>query len=115
MSGAGTTVEGRVDAGMAPPGAPRGLSSAEAAARLAMEGPNELPRPAERTVFRIAFEVGREPMFLLLLAAGGIYLALGDHGEALMLLASALATVAIAVYQESRTERVLEALRTLTS
>ncbi len=99
----------------APPAAPRGLSSAEAAARLAGEGPNELPRPAERTVFRIAFEVGREPMFLLLLAAGGIYLALGDHGEALMLLASALATVGIAVYQESRTERVLAALRNLTS
>jgi Ca2+-transporting ATPase len=115
MGEAGITAEERVDAAGALPAAPRGLSSAEAAARLAAEGPNELPRPAERTVVRIALEVGREPMFLLLLAAGAIYLLLGSRGEALMLLASALATVAIAVYQESRTERVLEALRNLTS
>ncbi len=97
------------------PVSPRGLTESEAAARLAAEGPNELARAARRTVLRIALEVGREPMFLLLLAAGIVYLLLGSRGEALMLLASAVVTVAIAIYQESRTEHVLEALRSLTS
>src|SRR5690242_7664553 len=92
-----------------------GLLPEEAAARLAAEGYNELPRPPRRTVASIALEVGREPMFQLLLAAGLIYLVLGDLGEAAMLLASAVVTVGIAIVQESRTERVLDALRDLTS
>ena len=55
-----------------------GLSTAEAAARLARDGANELPRPDRRTALRILFEVMREPMFSLLLAAGAIYLVLGN-------------------------------------
>ena len=54
-------------------------------------------------------------MFQLLIVAGLIYLAIGDLGEALMLLGFAAVNVLIAVYQESKTERVLEALRDLTS
>jgi Ca2+-transporting ATPase len=92
-----------------------GLSDAEAAARLAAEGPNELPRVGRRTLPRIVLEIVREPMFALLLGAGAIYLALGDLGEAIVLLAFAQISVTIAVVQESRSERVLEALRDLTS
>ena len=92
-----------------------GLSDQEAAARLAAEGPNELPRRARRTLARIAAEVFREPMFQLLIVCGLIYLAIGDRSEALMLLAFAVVNVLIAVYQESKTERVLEALRDLAS
>jgi Ca2+-transporting ATPase len=94
---------------------PSGLNTAEAKARLAAEGPNELPRPDRRTPFRILIDVVREPMFGLLLAAGAIYLALGDLAEALILLAFAWVSVWIAVIQEVRSERVLEALRDLTS
>lgn len=92
-----------------------GLSEQEASARLATDGANELPRQGRRTVPRIAVEVFREPMFQLLIAAGLVYLAIGDLGEALMLLGFAAVNVLIAVYQESKTERVLEALRDLTS
>ena len=92
-----------------------GLSESEAASRLRDAGPNELPRPARRTTFAIAFEICREPMLQLLLAASAIYLILGSLGEALVLVASACATVAIAIVQEARTERVLEALNDLTS
>ncbi len=95
--------------------APSGLSEQEAAARLAAGGANELPRHGRRTIPRIAVEVFREPMFQLLIVAGLIYLAIGDRSEALMLLAFAAVNVLIAVYQESKTERVLEALRDLTS
>jgi P-type Ca2+ transporter type 2C len=93
----------------------RGLSEAEAQARLKAEGYNELPRPDRRTVWRIVFEVLREPMLALLIAGGIVYLALGDWREALILLVFANLSIVITVFQESRTERVLEALRDLTS
>jgi len=93
----------------------RGLTAAEAAERLRREGPNELPLARSRRFWRIALDTLREPMFALLLAAGLIYLLLGDHLEAALLLAFACLSVAIAVLQELRSERVLEALRDLSS
>jgi Ca2+-transporting ATPase len=93
----------------------RGLSEHEAGARLAAEGFNELPRQEHRSVAAIVVELLREPMLLLLLAGGAIYLVLGDRGEALILLGFASLSVVISMVQETRTERVLEALRDLTS
>ncbi len=84
-------------------------------ARLKAEGYNELPRPGRRTPLHIIFEVVREPIMALLLGGGVIYLVLGDLTEALILLAFATMSVSITVVQETRTERVLEALRDLTS
>lgn len=70
-----------------PAASPAGLSSAEAAARLARDVPNELPAAARDGVLQLLGELLREPMFLLLLLACGlIYLLLGDVHEALMLL-----------------------------
>jgi Ca2+-transporting ATPase len=93
----------------------RGLSGPQALARLQAEGPNELLRSSRRTPLRIALEVLREPMLLMLVGAGAIYLALGDLTEALVLIAFAMVSIVITVIQEARTERVLEALRDLTS
>ncbi|HET7885392.1 MAG TPA: cation-translocating P-type ATPase [Bradyrhizobium sp.] len=94
---------------------PRGLSEAEAQARLDAEGLNELPQPDRRTPFRIVMEILREPMFALLLGGGAIYVLLGDLKEALILLAFAMLSIFITVVQETRTERVLDALRNLAS
>ena len=93
----------------------RGLTRAEAEARLAAEGYNELPPARSRTAFRIVLEVLREPMLALLIAGGVVYLLLGSREEALVLLAFACLSVGITAVQEARTERVLEALRDLTS
>ena len=92
-----------------------GLTEAQAQARLHAEGFNDLPRTEHRTFLRIIGDVLREPMFALLLGAGVIYLVLGDLTEALMLLVFATISVSITVVQELRSERVLEALRDLTS
>ncbi|HEV2007191.1 MAG TPA: HAD-IC family P-type ATPase [Burkholderiales bacterium] len=92
-----------------------GLSDSEAAARLAAEGFNELPASRQRGILAIAFEVAREPMFLLLVAASTIYLVLGDLREALVLLASIVVVMGITIYQTRKTERALEALRDLSS
>ncbi len=92
-----------------------GLSEQEAATRLREEGFNELPSADRRTILRIVGDVVREPMFALLLGAGAVYLVLGDLGEALVLLAFATLSVFITVIQETRSERVLEALRDVAS
>lgn len=92
-----------------------GLSEAEAARRLAEEGPNALPGGERRTVLSIALETAREPMFLLLLTAGILYLLFGDLQEGLTLFGFVLVTLVLTLYQEGRTERAIEALRDLTS
>ena len=93
----------------------RVLSELDARARLRAEGYNELPRPDRRTPLLIILEILREPMLALLIGGGMIYLILGDLKEALILLVFATLSIVITVVQETRTERVLEALRDLTS
>lgn len=93
----------------------QGLGASEAEARLTAEGPNELARQRRRSFALVVLDVLREPMLLLLLAGGVIYLALGDLGEALMLIAFAGFSVVVTVVQESRSERALEALRDIAS
>jgi P-type Ca2+ transporter type 2C len=93
----------------------RGLTAQQAAERLRQEGYNELPSSRKRGILAVAAEVAREPMFLLLIAAGAVYLVLGSLGEALALLASIFLIIGITLYQERKTERALEALRDLSS
>ena len=92
-----------------------GLSETDAAVRLKQYGFNELPSSKSRSIFATAWDVVREPMFLLLLACGTIYLFLGDVQEALMLLGFVFVVLGITMYQERKTERALEALRDLSS
>jgi len=63
----------------------------------------------------IVFETVREPMFLLLLAAGTLYLVFGDLQEGSTLFGFVLVTLGLTLYQEGKTERAIEALRDLTS
>ena len=92
-----------------------GLSEEEALRRLKHEGFNELPASRRRSLLSIVLSVVREPMILLLLAGCGVYLALGDTLEAVVLLASVLGIMGITLYQELKTEHALEALRDLSS
>jgi Ca2+-transporting ATPase len=94
---------------------PQGLSKHTAEQRLKTEGANELGTDQRRTLFDIVFEVVREPMFLLLLGAGAIYLAMGDAHEALILLGFVIIIMAITILQERRTENALQALRDIAS
>ena len=92
-----------------------GLSAAEAARRLRADGPNALPSGQRRSWRAIVLETAREPMFLLLIAAGTLYLLLGDLQEGLVLFGFVLVTLGLTLYQEGKTERAIEALRELTS
>ena len=92
-----------------------GLTDQDAERRLRQGGYNELPSGGKRSGIRIALDVAREPMFLLLLACGSLYLALGDPEEALMLLGFVFVVAGLTIFQERKTERTLEALRNLSS
>jgi P-type Ca2+ transporter type 2C len=93
----------------------RGLSEAEAAERLAREGANELPSDERPSLVRTLLGVVKEPMLLLLLSGGALYLLLGDLREALTLLSFVIVIIVITLYQERKTERALAALRDLSS
>jgi Ca2+-transporting ATPase len=92
-----------------------GLTDLEAHERLQAEGFNELPSDRHPGLLGRLSEVLREPMFLLLVACGTIYVFLGDLEEALILLGFVLLVAGITLYQERKTERAIAALRDLTS
>ena len=93
----------------------KGLTAAAAAARLATDGPNELPAGRRRGMLDTVRDVLREPMFLLLVACGSLYFILGDVQEGCMLMGFVFVIIGITVYQERKTEHALEALRDLSS
>lgn len=92
-----------------------GLSIDEAERRLSEEGYNEIAAAKKRSILRIGYGVIREPMFLLLVGAGVIYLVLGDPKQAAILLSFVVVVIGITFYQERKTARALEALRDLSS
>lgn len=92
-----------------------GLSSSQASDRLEKEGKNLLPGSIPVSAFKLVFEVITEPMFLMLLGAGGLYLVLGDRSEAFFLLAVVFVIIGMTLFQHGRTQRQLEALRDLSA
>ena len=103
---------------MAPePGAAvaEGLSSAEAARRLAAEGPNELPTAKPRNLLQQAWAVIRQPMLLLLLGAGTVNFLLAEPLDGVLLMSFVVVVIGISIYQERKTENALAALRDLSS
>ena len=90
-----------------------GLTTIEALQRLTTVGPNEVPTGGGRTLWQIVLETMREPMFLLLIGAAGLYLFLGDLAEGLFLVGGAAAAIGLVIFQEARSERALAALREL--
>jgi Ca2+-transporting ATPase len=105
------TPAGREDA----PVSRLGLTQGDAEERLRREGPNELPKSERRKILSLVLHVLKEPMILLLLCSGAVYLLLGNRDEALLLLGSIGLIIGIEFYQERKTERALEALRDLSS
>ena len=93
----------------------KGITQKEASEILRKEGYNELPSSKPKGIFKIAFGVAKEPMFLLLVSCGTLYLILGDIQEGLMLLSFVFVVMGIEFYQEKKTEKALDALKDLAS
>jgi calcium-translocating P-type ATPase len=93
----------------------KGLSSAEAAARLARYGRNVLPRPAPPTLAAIFLRQFKSPLMYVLLAASVVSAGLGAWSDAAFILAAVLINAVIGAWQEHSAERTAEALHGLVS
>lgn len=82
---------------------------------LLQHGFNELPSGKKKSVWWLAFGIVREPMVALLLGGASVYFFIGSPHDSILLLSSVLVIVLIALYQERRSTRALEALRDLSS
>ena len=92
-----------------------GLSQLEAQRRLTADGANVLPSTESRSWLALAWTVVQEPMFILLLSCGVIYLLLGSRQDAYILLGSVFIIMAMSLLQAHKSERALDALRDLSS
>lgn len=93
----------------------KGITQKEAAKKLIDDGYNELPSQKRQSIFSIFFNVLKEPMLLMLIGSGSLYLFLGEIKDALMLLTFVFVVIGITFYQERKTERALDALKNLSS
>ena len=93
----------------------KGLSSHVAKERLLKEGQNLLPENLPVSSLRLMLEVVTEPMFLMLLAAGVLYMVLGDLAEAVFLLGVVVIVIGMTLYQHGKTQRQIESLRELSA
>ena len=89
------------------------LSEAQAAERLASDGPNAIKAKRQRSLAARVLAMGREPMFLLLVLAAALYLVLGDVNEGLVLGSFVLAILGLTLYQEGKAETSIASLREL--
>ncbi len=93
----------------------KGLSEDQVLKQRKLEGYNELPSSKPKSLLSIGMGVVKEPMFILLVVCGMLYLLLGDVGEGIMLLGFVFVVMGIEFYQEKKTEKALDALKNLAS
>ena len=91
-----------------------GLDDRAVTAARAEHGANALTSKGGWPLLGTLKDVILEPMFMLLLAASAVYVAVGQITEALTLSVALLLVAGISVYQSLRSDRALAALSTLT-
>lgn len=92
-----------------------GLTSRRVKEKQSSEGYNRLPSSKPKNFLSIVIGVVKEPMFILLVACGTLYLILGDIQEGIMLLGFVFVIMGIEYYQEKKTEKALDALKDMAS
>jgi len=90
-----------------------GLSSAQATARTSLFGPNALPEERRRSGLRVFLRQFKSPLIYLLFVAAAIAFALGERGDAAVILFVVTTNALIGAFQEGRAERSMKALRRL--
>ena len=111
-TGGSAVADGIAQVAAAPTG---GLSSAEAADRLAQYGPNELPRARRTPLWRLVADQLRDPLILVLLAAVVLTLATGDLADASVIVLVIVVNTTVGVVQEVKAGQAIAALSDLTA
>lgn len=93
----------------------KGLTTSEVKEKLRTEGYNNLPSSQPKNILSIGFGVVKEPMFILLVACGTLYIILGNLEEGLILLGFVVVIMGIEFFQEKKTEKALDALKDMAS
>jgi len=88
----------------------QGLTGAEAAARLARDGPNSIAGARRHTGVRLFLSQFTDPIVLILAAGTVLSLALGDITDSLIIFAIILASAVLGFWQEHRAGTAVEAL-----
>ena len=92
-----------------------GLKQSEAEARLEESGPNSISESNEDSLLRVLFELVKEPMILILIIIGLIYLLIGTPIEAISVIVIVFIVIAIEVYNVRKARISIRALRSLFS
>jgi len=88
----------------------RGLASAEARARRAAYGPNDIVEAVRRPWWDLLRDTARDPMIWFLGGTGALYAVLGDGAEAVTLLVALLPLVGMDAFLHRRTQASTEGL-----
>ncbi|HLI93786.1 MAG TPA: HAD-IC family P-type ATPase, partial [Puia sp.] len=91
-----------------------GLTTEEAEVLAVKFGSNEISADRKNPVFRMAWDIIREPMFAMLLLACVVYLILGELQEGGLMIIAMVFVGAISFYQEIKSSNALSALRQYT-
>lgn len=93
----------------------KGLTAGQAKEKLYTGGFNSLPSSKPKNYFSLALGVVREPMFILLVGCGSLYIVIGDIQSGCMLLGFVFVIMGIEFLQEKKTEKALTALKDMAS
>ncbi|MFV9506243.1 MAG: cation-translocating P-type ATPase [Oscillochloridaceae bacterium umkhey_bin13] len=94
---------------------PEGLSSSEAAQRLARYGPNQLPAPAKEGLLKRFFKHFHDLLIYILIIAAGITAVLGHWIDTGVILGVVVINAVIGFIQEGKAEQALEGIRKMLS
>jgi Ca2+-transporting ATPase len=92
----------------------RGLDRGEAESRLKTHGPNTLKEAPPRSLFSMFIGQLKEVLVLILIGAAIVSGALGEWADAIVILVIVLLNALLGVFQESKAEQALKALKEMT-
>jgi Ca2+-transporting ATPase len=90
---------------------PAGLDAATAGHRLAQHGPNQLADAHQKTIWQLVLHQLADVMILVLLAAAGVSVLIGEAKSAYVILAIVVLNAIIGFVQEYRADKAMEALQ----
>lgn len=98
----------------------KGLSSAEAEKRLAVNGKNRLEEAKGKSILMRFFEQLTDPMIIVLIAAAAVSGVIAvmekeSFADVIIILAVVLINAILGVYQESKAEKAIEALQKMSA
>lgn len=93
----------------------KGLSDQEVIANRKSFGLNVIGDKAKSPIWGILFEILKEPLFIILIAASTIYFILGETTEGIIMLVAIGLVSGISIFQENKSRNAVNALKKLSS